>query len=363
MGGYRVLTQNALTGEWLSTTLPLTELEFGPELNGPGSLTGKLAPKLVATNPSLADPGNTLIYVERDGLLRWGGIIWDARPQGEEYAIEAAGWSSYLQHRYVLDSSLGPYTYADPCDVIRAIWNYAQNVADGDLAVVVDSTTSKAKVGTPAEPVKYSWWESPCLGDEVDNLVSAAASPDYTCDVEWDSARTTPIRRVRLGYPRLGARRTDISFASGINIIDPPEVPLAGDDYAQVVVATGKGDGSAKKRSTTAVRNGRLRMEYVLDLPDVASVGELAKRAAWEQAWRRSLANGTTEQITVRDHPSAPIGSWQVGDDVPVRVHNAWTDFVGWCRITGWTVRPYADGGEQAVIDLKPADSFQYGAA
>jgi hypothetical protein len=57
----RVLTQNALTGEWTSLALPLTELEYGPELNGPGSLTGKLSPRLASENPSLLDPGTTLI--------------------------------------------------------------------------------------------------------------------------------------------------------------------------------------------------------------------------------------------------------------------------------------------------------------
>ncbi|MFI0822318.1 hypothetical protein ACH4TX_41905 [Streptomyces sp. NPDC021098] len=359
---YRVLTQHALTGQWLSKALPLTDLEYGSELNGPGSLTGTLKPHLLASNTTLTDPGTTLIYVEDDGLLRWGGLVWDARPRGSEYAIEAAGWSSYLQHRHDIDGNLGgrgPYVYADPCKVIRDIWAYAQSIPDGNLAVTVDPTTSTATVGTPAEPLAFSWWENPVLGDAADDLVSGDATPDYTCDVSWNSSRTTPQRRIRLGWPRLGARRKDISFSTGVNIVEDPEVPQAGDEYAQVVIASGAGDGSAKRRAINAVRNGRLRLETVLDLPDIKATDILVKRAAAEAKWRQTL--GTVEEITVRDHAAAPIGSWQVGDDVRVRVNNDWVSFAGWCRITAWTVKPDAPGGMQATLQLKPADSYVYG--
>lgn len=358
----RVLTQHALTGEWLSLALPVTDLEYGDELSGPGSLTGTISPRLLAQNPTLLDPGTTLIYTEAAGQLRWGGLVWDARAQGDTYTLEAAGWSSYLQHRYDLDGDYGgrgPYTYGDRCKVIRDIWAYAQSVADGDLGVVVDTTTSTATIGTPAEPLKSLWWELPVLGDAVDDLVSGDATPDYTCATEWNTGKTAPVRRIRLGWPRLGTRRTDISFSSGTNIIEPPEVPLAGDEYAQVVIANGAGDGSAKRRAISAVRNGRLRLEYAMDLPDIKGTDILAARAAAERTWRQTL--GSVEEITIRDTSAAPFGSWQVGDDVYTRVNNAWTSYTGWSRITAWTVKPQATGGPQAVITLKPAASFQYG--
>ncbi|MEU1078520.1 MULTISPECIES: hypothetical protein [unclassified Streptomyces] len=356
---YRILTRNALTGEWLSKALPLTDLEYGWELNGPGSLSGTLKPHMLHANATLVDPGTTEIYVERDGLLRWGGLVWDARLKGSEYAIEAASWSSYLMHRHVIDTGLTKYSYADPCQIIRDIWAYAQGMADGDLGVIVDATTSTAKVGTSADPYALSWWENPVLGEKVDDLVSGEATPDYTCDVAWNSDKTAPVKRIRLGWPRLGTRRKDISFSTGINIVEDPEVPLAGDDYAQVVIASGAGDGSAKRQAISAVRNGRLRLESVLDLPDIKAQDVLSSRAGAERIYRQVL--GTVEQITVRDNRAAPIDSWQAGDDVPVRVDNDWTSFRGWCRITGWATKPGADGGEQSVLQLKPSASYVYG--
>lgn len=358
----RILTQHALTGAWQSLALPLRDLEYGPELNGPGTLTGTLAPRLLAQQPTLVDPGTTCIYVEEDGEIRWGGLVWDVRTKGNELELEAASWSSYPQHRYDIDGEFGgrgPYTYADRCKVFRDIWAYCQSAADGSLGVIVDATTSTSTIGTPDDVYHSHFWEHPNLGDRLDDLVSGDATPDYTCTSEWNAAKTDVIKRVRLGWPRLGARRTDISFSSGVNIIEDPQIALAGDDYAQVVIAAGAGDGSAKRRQFSAVRNGRLRLEHVIDLPEIKGNDILAARAASERKWRQNL--GTVDQITVRDTKAAPIGSWQVGDDVYTRVHNAWTDYTGWCRITSWSVKPDAPGGPQAVVNLKPADSYQYG--
>jgi hypothetical protein len=359
---YRVLTQHALTGEWLSTALPVTELEYGPELSGPGTLTGTLSPRLVASNLTLADPGNTFIYVEAAGQIQWGGLVWDVRARGNDYSIEAASWSSYLQKRYDLDGEhggRGPYAYADRCQVIRNIWDYAQSIADGDLGVVVDSTTSTSTIGTPSDVYHSYWYDTKSLGDQVDELVSDAATPEYACTTEWDSDKTDVVKRIQLGWPRLGARRRDIEFTSGVNIIDEPEEALAGDDYAQVVIGTGTGDGSAKLRQISAVRNGRLRLEAAVDYPQVTGTDVLKQRVEYERACRQSL--GTVEQVVIRDTTAAPFGSWSVGDDVYTRIHNPWTSYTGWCRVTGWKIRPTAPGGPQAVVDLKPSWMFQYG--
>jgi hypothetical protein len=358
----RVLTRHALTKQWLSTALPVTDLEYGPEVSGPGELSGTLSPRLVASHPSLADPGTTEIFVESEGQLEWGGLIWDVRTQGSEYRIEAASWSSYLQKRFDLDGEhggRGPYVYADRCQVIRNIWAYAQSVPDGNLGVTVDATTSTSKIGTPSDVHHSYWYDTKSLGDQVDELVSDQGTPEYTCTTSWNSSKTDVIKRIKLGWPRLGTRRRDIEFSSGVNIIDDPEKTISGDEYAQVVIGTGAGDGSAKLRQISAVRNGRLRLEAVAAWPEINGNDVLKQRVEWERAWRQTM--GAVEQVTIRDTPAAPFGSWQVGDDIYTRVHNDWTSFTGWCRVTGWRIRPTAAGGPQAVVDLKPSAMYTYG--
>lgn len=171
----------------------------------------------------------------------------------------------------------------------------------------------------------------------------------------------TPWRRIRLGYPRLGRRRWDISFATGVNIVTTTPVPQEADPAAQVVIATGSGEGRAKYRAVDAVRDGRLRLEHHLDLPDTRGNDLLARRARAERAWRQQI--GTVSDITVIDHPAAPVGSWSVGDDVQVTVHDQWTDFTGWMRITAWRARPHTEQGERFVISLERSDSYYYGPA
>lgn len=360
MGRWRYFAQHALTGEILHPALPLSGVEFGNELNGPGSFSATLAPKWAAANGDLLSPPSTLIYAEADGFLRWGGIVWDTTPVYGTFPLEAASWSSYLTKRFDHHGELrarGPYVNQDPCVIIRDIWAYAQEQPDGDLDVIVDATTSNAKAGTPAEPWHSYWYETPCLGDHVDDLVSESGAPQYTNACSYQ-ANGTIQRRLALGYPRLGARRRDISFATGVNIVDAPPVKRSGDDYANVVIGTGSGEGTATRFAVDPVRDGNLRMEAVLALPTVNGTDVLGRRIHAERLRRQTI--GQVDQITVRDHPNAPLGSWQIGDDVHVSVHNQWVSYTGWCRVTADSYKP-DDSPDQAVLTLQRADSFHYG--
>ncbi|MFJ8677211.1 hypothetical protein [Streptomyces sp. NPDC093589] len=361
MGRWRYWVQHALTGAVLHSALPLTDVQFGRELNGPGSLSGTLAPRWLAARSEILIPSVALIYAEADGFIRWGGLVWSVEAEDREFRVEAAGWSSYLTKRHDHHGELrgrGPYVNQDPCKVIRDVWAYAQEQSDGNLGVVVDSTTSSAKVGTTAEPLHSYWYETPNLGDMVDDLTGEDGAPQYTNDTSY-LANGTVKRRIALGYPRLGARRTDISFSTGVNIVSPPKPVYDGDSFASTVIATGSGEGTATRFCVDSVRDGGLRMESVLQLPTVNGTDVLGRRAAAER--RRRMVMGDVDSITVRDHPNAPLGSWQIGDDVFVTVHNHWADWSGWCRVTAESYRP-SEAPDQATLTLARADSFHYGA-
>jgi hypothetical protein len=358
---YRYLTADALTNKVLAWDLPLNNVEFGPALSATGSFTAAVEPRLAHLVRTQLDPGTTKIYAERDGRLLWGGLIWRADPEGQQLTIEASGWGSYPYRRYDLHGQLnarGPYTYADPCTVIRDVWTYCQEQPDSQLAIQVEDTTSKATIGTPEDPYRIDWWDTPSLGDVIEDMVAVEGGPEWTEEVTWNSG--TPQGRIRIGWPRLGHRRTDIHFQSGINITRAVPVEYDADGAAQVVVALGAGEGRNRRRAIDAVRDGRLRLEYLLEVPEEKANDRLAARARKERISRQVI--GEVTEITVRDHPSARIGAWQIGDDVRVRVHDQWTDFDAWCRIVGWQVRPATeDTPEQAVIQLQRADRFTYG--
>ncbi|MFI9276033.1 hypothetical protein ACIGXM_35915 [Kitasatospora sp. NPDC052896] len=354
MAAWRYFTTHALTGEMLADELPLGEVEFGPELSGPGRFSGTLEPRLAHLAPAQADAGTVLVWAERDDQLLWGGLIWHAEPDAGRYRIEAAGFSSYLGRRHDVHGNLagrGPYTEADPCRVIADVWAYCQSQPDGDLAVQVDLPPggSPGRLGTHDQPYVTKEWEAPALANVMRDAAGVDGGPEWTEHVAWAGDR--PERHIVLAAPRLGTRRTDISFATGVNITATPTATGDGDQYAQVVIALGSGDGSAKVRTTGAVRDGRLRLEAVLDRPSITDGGVLSALARAERARRQQLTQVT--EITVRDHPAAPIGSWQIGDDVRVSVHDQWIDFDGWRRIVAWTLQPSdRDGQESATLHL-----------
>ncbi|MFH8635507.1 hypothetical protein [Streptomyces goshikiensis] len=361
MPTYRYRVHDALTGSLVVHDLPLTGVEFGPDLSGPGDLSGEVPVPFGNLVGSAISPANTVLVVERDDTVVWGGLIWRAEPEGDTFPIEAGGWGSYLHRRHDVHGELdarGPFVHADACQVIRDVWAYAQSQPDGNLNVVVDPTASRTKVGTPAEPYKVEWWEAPVLGDVVDDMTKVEGGPEWTETTLYSDGR--PTGQIHLGWPRLGTRRTDVMFASGINIAKVTPVTYNGDEYAQVIIALGAGEGRGRRRAIDAVRNGRLRMEHVLEVPGEKGNDRLAARARRERAARQ--VHGEVTEIQIIDHPTAPIGSWQIGDDVRVRIHDQWADWDGWCRITGWRIKPpQGDDGERVTLSLARADRFVYG--
>lgn len=363
MPDYRYIAAHALTGDILHWNLPLTSVECGPELNGPGSLNATLEPGLERSVAEFLDPGNTILYVERDGKLAWGGIVWRAEPQGATFPIEAAGFGSYPHRRYDLHGNLdgrGPYIDADPCQIIRDVWTYAQDQPDGDLNVVVDDTKSETTTGTSKTPYTLPKTDARNLGEVIDEMAGLDDGPEWTETVSWNSRNGRRAEhRIRLGAPRLGRRREDLSFTSGINIATTPQAVQDADAYAQTVVALGSGSGSKRLHVVDTVHDARLRLEQLLETSET-DAEKLRQRARKERLARQVLIDIT--ELDVRDHPAAPFGSWAVGDDILVRLREQHIAYEGWHRITGWTLRP-PDGEEAERITLalerttKPEDA------
>src|SRR5688500_1705490 len=77
-----------LRGGAILDELPLSGVSFDKKLNDAGSLRAQLQvldPVIRSRGPRLlTEPGRTAIYVDRDGTLLWGGIIWTSRYRAAE---------------------------------------------------------------------------------------------------------------------------------------------------------------------------------------------------------------------------------------------------------------------------------------
>lgn len=206
----------------------------------------------------------------------------------------------------------------------------------------------------PAEPYVLAWFNTTDCGQELDRL--AQETPfDYTEEHYWQTNGTVG-HRVKISYPRAGTRQNMLAFVQGVNVVDVVQATRDGDRFANHVIGIGKGEGALSLRSEVATRDGRLRRVAVYTDKAASTAARVSTLARREMA-RRALVPAITS-ISVVNHPNAPIGSWQVGDDILVRADLPWLGWVEvWCRVVSWALA----GENRATLSLQRSDTFNYG--
>ncbi len=251
------------------------------------------------------------------------------------------------------NASVTSYNNADKAaDNQAKVRDAAKKVQDTAKAAM---DAAKKVMDADGGAYKMLWWEAPDCGSKIASL--AAETPlDFTESHRWNADKTAITHTIAVAYPRAGRRRDDLLFVQGDNIIDVPVPKSNGDSYANSIFGLGAGEGKGMKKMTTSIDDGRLRRVDVVSAKDVKSSDTL--RAIARDALAHGLANTTIEQITVRNHDNARIGSWTLGDDILVQVD---VPFIGrlrlWHRIVSWALT----SDSTATLKLARSDSFTYG--
>ena len=180
MTAWRYIAQRPLTGEFLDWDVPLEIDEVSWELSGPGALRGTVSPDVGQLRADdgdlLLDEWGTYLYAEADGVIRWGGILISSGFEGEEWRIEAAGFSSYPSGI----PYLGEFTRAqvDAIEAFREVWRHVQSYANGNLGVAVTGTDKTGVVlGTPATPA-FTEYQIDGRWQPLTPAISARIIPD-----------------------------------------------------------------------------------------------------------------------------------------------------------------------------------------
>lgn len=358
------------TETMLVPDLPLEGVTLEDVLSGDGSLSGSLEP----VYRSLLGPDglpvmrewSTALYAEHDGEIRAGGILTSSGFNGPTWEVEATGFTGYGRGM--------PYTgpgykgiYVDPIDVVRVIWGHIQGESGGDIGLEFANTTTKGAVSIGTElkqvefdtqegpvsfeagPYKLNFYQSHDLQGNVDDL--AAETPfDYHERHYWD-AQGNLRHRVDIGYPKIGRRRDDLRFVHGVNIFDPVNLSRAGEDYASGTLLLGAGEGAAMIhaiRERTKRPDGRLRRIAVVEDSSIKSKRRANQRADAENQWRARLDDFDT--VMVQDHPHAPLGAAQVGDEIRVEGRGDWVGVDTWVRILAIRAQPDVAGQAEYAV-------------
>jgi len=230
--------------------------------------------------------------------------------------------------------------------------------ATADVLGVVDARTKKPTVdgdGEELQPWKLNYFDTLDMGARWDDLAKDGGF-DYYEDHAWSG--DTIVHTLHLGYPTVGRdlrQSAQHRFEVGVNVQVVPTVSLDGDDYCDMVLVIGAGEGRKAARGAAAVPNrGRLHRYKVVQDPMLKTAAECQRRAA--QLASSYAGDQNIATLIVRDHPFAQLGSYQVGDTIEViGSGNGWTGGLDQTlRITGIELNP--DDGDSATLTVARPD-------
>lgn len=333
----------------LASNVPLRGTGITRDFSGPGGITATISPQhrrlQTAGGEPLFQSWSTAIYAEKDGLIRGAGLVTDLEEDGPELTLDLPGFTYYpVQQPYIGENSI---VRADACDVARHVWQHLQGKPGGNLGMTFDTYQSGTLIGTrPAAegedaaqypgPYILADWQTKDLGAVFDDMAKAAPF-EYLTDHWWDGEQVR--HHVRMGRD-LGRRRDDLRFVVGENIRVRPPINHGGEEYADEILILGAGEGSKMVRGLQQrASTGRLRRAQVIEAKDVQDTATANRRAAEELAYR--LGDPDLDVLEVVDHPNAPLGSYDAGDQIRVRTRAGWSGELDlWVRILSLTIRP-----------------------
>ena len=325
----------------LLAELPLADVTYSFELNGIGSLRGTIpySDETLPLDPETAStPGRTAVYVDRDGVLVWGGIIWTRQDATGGKQIQAAEFLSYFQHRYVkktlsTDTSLlinpafvdagGQRLYTDQKYIVWSLLRYANDQPGG--AINIDINPLTAPPHGINRSVTYFQYERPEIYKAISELAAADDGFDFTIEVGWtqsaNNVAPSRYRQARTWFPRRGRTASEsglvFSKGGGFGSILSYDWPEDGTSLVTEMSGLGAGSGEAKIVKTATAQD-LIDSGWPL-LEGVASYDGVVDEAQVQGLTNAGLEAMSQSQVQPTFEVSADtdpqFGSYSVGDE------------------------------------------------
>ncbi|MFC9465213.1 hypothetical protein [Streptomyces coelicoflavus] len=331
-----------LRTDTLLAELPLTGVTYGFELNGIGTLRGTIPynDETLPLDPETAStPARTAVYVDRDGVIVWGGIVWTRQQTSGGKAIQAAEFMSYFQRRYVKKTLSSDLSKIDDDRYVTeggqriwqdqkwAVWSllwYAQAEPGGSIGLDINQLASP-QTGVSRYGTTYLGYERPEIYKAIADLSAADNGFDFGIQVGWTTAANNEAprryRRAIVWYPRRGrtADESGLVFSKGgpagsILSYDWPE-----DGASMVTEMTGLGAGEATARIVKTARADDLIASGWPLLEGVATYDDVTDEAQVQGMTNNDLENRSSSAVqptfTVAADTDPVFGSYEVGDE------------------------------------------------
>lgn len=326
----KYLATDLVSGDILAE-LPLGDVSFSYVLNGSGDFKASLNisdPKVKKLNPILAtEPAKTGIYVEDNGVLLWGGIIWTREYDGK-LRIAANDFWSYFRSRIIREDldfvEVDQFTIAT--DILDSLM-----AEDGSLQFVHTSPTC----GVLRDRHYYAYEFKPGA-EAIEQLSAVQNGFDFVTDVTYINGEIT--RRFIPSFPRRGrtADVTGLTFELPGNI-QSYKWPEDGTKLAVRSYAMGAGE-EAEMLTATSTNNALLGdyplYEQVLSYKDVSVQQTLNDHAQADMVAASKPEN--IASLTVKTQ----LGAFTLGDEAAVVIKDDRHDINTTKRITSYEVTP-----------------------
>ena len=327
MSNYRYLFADLLTNQ-VYAELPLTAVTFGQELNTAGPFSGKLM--MSGYNSVAYDiqdytiPGRTAIYVDRDGSIVWGGVLWSRSYDSTTQSVTFSGreFESYFERRRINFNYNTAQVSQDQLLVVQNLFNTVQGAAGSNtnIGLIVPTNTSGINVTKT-----YNYFDFKPLTEAVYELSKSATGFDWNIDVNYDSSYNI-VKTLDLSYPRRGTQydpnnpyALTLDFPGNIISYTYPEDGL---NIANTVYGLGAGQNIGKLVSTqqdsTNLANGWPLLEDTISYTDYDYQPLLDSLTyAQLQAVKNPVVVMT---VTMPTYVEPILGAYRTGDDFRIRI-------------------------------------------
>ena len=343
---YRYLLADVLTNQILAE-LSLTNVNFTQQLNAAGTFTGDLllsgvnSAGLNVLNSTI--PGRCAVYVDRSGVLVWGGIIWQREydSANQHIKITAREFESYFERRRITTTQ--SFSNVDQLSIVDQLVQAAQSVTYGNIGVVVPATTS----GVTVSQVYYGY-ELKSYFNAISDLAKANNGFDFNISVAYDGGGN-PVKTLNLGYPRLGKTYSSTSATVPTFILPAGNIVQYnykedGTKAVNSVYATGAGSNEGR-----LISNSQDSTKFAAGWPLLEDSSNYSNIT--DATFLSGLATG---QVTAASYPPQTLqivappyldpvyGSYNLGDQARVVISDPFypTEFDGNYRIIGLNVSP-----------------------
>jgi hypothetical protein len=340
--------------------LPISKPRFASKFKDSGNFTGSVIlgddrlAKLDVIGATI--PERTAVYVDFNGVLVWGGVIWGRSYNSDtkELTISADEFGSFYERMYI-DQTLS-FIDVDQMDIARGIVIDAQQAkgAPADIGVIDNGATS-----TRTRKRTYHGYEFKQVWSALLQLSNVRDGFDFSFDVRW-GVFNSPEKVLSLHYPYRGQTGNETSllfdFPGNVSKYNFPE---DSSNNAVKTTAIGSGEGAAQITASTInqayIDAGYPQTETTYSYKDIIEQDTLQDHADSDLDHVSDRFEGITVTVPLLGDPR--FGTYITGDEALVRI----TDerfpqgLLGvngnplsesgdaFMRIMGWTVDPTAN--------------------